>query len=55
MGERFSEVQRVKLRQMMKKTFFTIGVQPGPPGFVNLQIPTGQFFIPGGGDEKWIF
>ena len=55
MGEKFSEIPRVKLRQMMKKVFFTIGVQPGPLGFVDFQKPTGQFVIFSGGGEKWIF
>ena len=45
MGEKFSENQRVKLKQM---ALFTIGVQPGPPGFAGFQNPAGQISFPGG-------
>ena len=40
-NERFSEIQRVKLKQMMRKTFFTIGIQTGPPDFAGFQRPAG--------------
>ena len=53
MGENISEIRRVKLRLMMKKALFTIGIQPRPPGFVGPQKPTGQPATPDGG-EKWV-
>ena len=32
MGKRFSNAKRAELRQMMKKVFANVGIQPGPPG-----------------------
>ena len=48
MVEKNSETQRVELRQMMKKTFFSIAIQPGPPDFAGFQNPTRQTSFPGG-------